>query len=121
MQDLVCRTFHKFWFEESSGRQDQIFAEGSSVTVEIAKKTEQMVEVLRKMPSNQLLVIVIKRNLALDFLSQSSKAAGISPVMLASVRKRCELMCKCLLEKILRVSFCVALKFTIQTLSSHNA
>ncbi|KAK1438915.1 hypothetical protein QVD17_04727 [Tagetes erecta] len=103
IQDIVCRTFHRFWFEESSGRQDQIFAEGSSVTVEIAKKTEQMVEVLRKMPSNQLLVVVIKRNLALDFLSQSSKAAGISPVMLASVRKRCELMCKCLLEKILRV------------------
>ncbi|KAM0009442.1 putative chromatin regulator PHD family [Helianthus debilis subsp. tardiflorus] len=103
IQDIVCKTFYEFWFEESSGRQDQFFAEGSSVTVEIAKKTEQMVEMLRKMPSNQMLVIVIKRNLALDFLPQSAKAAGISPAMLASVRKRCELMCKCLLEKILRV------------------
>ncbi|XP_076883333.1 sister chromatid cohesion protein SCC2-like [Bidens hawaiensis] len=103
IQDIVCRTFYEFWFEESSGRQDQIFAEGSSVTVEIAKKTEQMVEVLKKMPSNQLLVIIIKRNLALDFFPQSTKAAGISPVLVASVRKRCELMCKCLLEKILRV------------------
>lgn len=103
IQDLVCKTFYEFWFEEPSGSQNQIFAEGSSVTVEIAKKTDQMVEMLRKMPSHQLLVTVIKRNLALDFLPQSAKAVGISPVMLASVRKRCELMCKCLLEKILRV------------------
>ncbi|KAK9052474.1 hypothetical protein SSX86_029103 [Deinandra increscens subsp. villosa] len=103
IQDIVCKTFYEFWFEESSGRQDQIFAEGSSVTVEIAKKTEQMVEMLRRMPSNQLLVIIIKRNLALDFFPQSAKAAGLVPALLASVRKRCELMCKCLLEKILRV------------------
>ncbi|KAI3713140.1 hypothetical protein L1987_71712 [Smallanthus sonchifolius] len=103
IQDIVCKTFYEFWFEESSGRQDQFFAEGSSVTVEMAKKTEQMVEMLRRMPSNQLLVIVIKRSLALDFKPQAAKAAGISPVDLASVRKRCELMCKCLLEKILRV------------------
>ncbi|PWA63918.1 Armadillo-like helical [Artemisia annua] len=103
IQDLVCKTFYEFWFEEPSGSQNQIFAEGSSVTVEIAKKTDQMVEMLRKMSSHQLLVTIIKRNLALDFLPQSAKAVGISPVMLASVRKRCELMCKCLLEKILRV------------------
>ncbi|XP_071703668.1 sister chromatid cohesion protein SCC2 [Rutidosis leptorrhynchoides] len=102
IQDLVCKTFYEFWFEESSSPQ-QIFEEGSSVTLEIAKKTEQMVEMLRNMHSNQSLVIVIKRNIALDFLPQAAKAAGISPVMLASVRKRCELMCKCLLEKILRV------------------
>lgn len=103
IQDLVCKTFYEFWFEEPSGSQNQIFTDGSSVTLEIAKKTEQMVEMLRKMPSYQMLVIVIKRNLALDFLPQSAKAVGISPVMLASVRKRCELMCKCLLEKILQV------------------
>ncbi|KAJ9564113.1 hypothetical protein OSB04_000079 [Centaurea solstitialis] len=103
IQDLVCKTFYEFWFEEPSGSQNQIFTDGSSVTLEIAKKTDQMVEMLRKMPSYQVLVIVIKRNLALDFLPQSAKAAGISPVMLASVRKRCELMCKCLLEKILQV------------------
>lgn len=103
IQDLVCKTFYEFWFEESTGSQNKVFEEGSSVTLEIAKKTEQMVQMLRIMPSNQFLVIVIKRNLALDFLPQSAKAAGISPVMLASVRKRCELMCKCLLEKILRV------------------
>ena len=57
------------------------------------------------MPNHQLLVTVIKRNLALDFFPQSAKAAGINPVSLASVRKRCELMCKCLLEKILLVPF----------------
>lgn len=103
----MCKTFYEFWFEEPSGSQNQIFAEGSSVTVEIAKKTDQIVEMLRKMPSHQLLVTVIKRNIALDFLPQSAKAVGISPVMLASVRKRCELMCKCLLEKILRVYLCL--------------
>lgn len=69
----------------------------------MAKKTEQIVEMLRKMPNHHLLVAVIKRNLALDFFPQSAKAAGINPVSLASVRKRCELMCKCLLEKILQV------------------
>lgn len=69
----------------------------------MAKKTEQIVEMLRRLPNNQLLVTVIKRNLALDFLPQSAKAAGINPVSLASVRKRCELMCKCLLERILQV------------------
>lgn len=58
---------------------------------------------LRKMPNHQLLVAVIKRNLALDFFPQSAKAVGINPVSLASVRKRCELMCKCLLERILQV------------------
>nr|GEY86827.1 sister chromatid cohesion protein SCC2 isoform X2 [Tanacetum cinerariifolium] len=98
---FVCKTFCEFWFEEPSGSQNLIFAEGSSVTVEIAKKTDQMVEMLRKMPNHQLLVTVIKRNLSLIFC-QSAEAVGISPVMLASLRKRCELMCECLLEKILR-------------------
>lgn len=69
----------------------------------MAKKTEQIVQMLRRMPSLQLLVTVIKRNLALDFFSQSAKAVGINPASLASVRRRCELMCKCLLEKILQV------------------
>ncbi|CAL9008514.1 unnamed protein product [Prunus brigantina] len=58
---------------------------------------------LRRMPSHQLLVTVIERNLALDLFPQSVKAIGINPVSLASVRKRCELMCKCLLERILQV------------------
>lgn len=56
------------------------------------------------MPNHQLLVTIIKRNLALDFLPQSTKAVGINPVSLTSVRKRCELMCKCLLERILQVT-----------------
>uniref|UniRef100_A0A2N9ILA6 Sister chromatid cohesion protein n=1 Tax=Fagus sylvatica TaxID=28930 RepID=A0A2N9ILA6_FAGSY len=103
IQDLVCKTFYEFWFEEPSGSETQFFGDGSSVPLEVAKKTEQIVEVLRRMPNHQLLVTVIKRNLALDFFPQSAKAAGINPVSLASVRKRCELMCKCLLEKILQV------------------
>lgn len=99
----MCKTFHEFWFEEPSGFQAQIFRDGSSVPLEVAKKTEQIVDILRRMPNHQLLVTVIKRNLALDFFSQSAKAAGINPLSLASVRKRCELMCKCLLERILQV------------------
>lgn len=85
--------------------QTQYFGDGSSVPLEVAKKTEQIVEMLRGLPNHQLLVTVIKRNLALDFFPQSAKAAGINPMSLASVRRRCELMCKCLLERILQVIF----------------
>ncbi|CAK7338590.1 unnamed protein product [Dovyalis caffra] len=87
IQDLVCKTFYEF----------------CSVPLEVAKKTEQIVEMLRRMPNHQPVVTIIKRNLALDFFPQSAKAVGINPVSLASVRKRCELMCKCLLERILQV------------------
>ncbi|KAH9740318.1 Sister chromatid cohesion protein SCC2 [Citrus sinensis] len=103
LQDLVCKTFYEFWFEEPSGLQTQYFGDGSSVPLEVAKKTEQIVEMSRGLPNHQLLVTVIKRNLALDFFPQSAKAAGINPMSLASVRRRCELMCKCLLERILQV------------------
>lgn len=99
----MCKTFYEFWFEEPSGLQTQFSADGSSVPLEVAKKTEQMVEVLRRMRNHQFLVTIIKRNLALDFFPQSAKAAGINPVQLASVRRRCELMCQCLLERILQV------------------
>lgn len=104
-QDLVCKTFYEFWFEEPSGSQIQYFGDGSSVPLEVAKKTEQIVEMSRRMPNHQYLVTIIRRNLALDFFPQSAKAVGINPLSLASVRKRCELMCKCLLERILQVSF----------------
>ncbi|KAL4184364.1 hypothetical protein AMTRI_Chr10g225240 [Amborella trichopoda] len=102
IQDLVSRTFYELWFEEPSGVQTQFVADGSSVPLEIAKKTEQIVGMMSKMPNHQPLVTVIKRNLALDFLPQSAKATGINAVALATVRKRCELMCKCLLERILQ-------------------
>ncbi|KAF9624141.1 hypothetical protein IFM89_008079 [Coptis chinensis] len=103
IQDLVCKTFYEFWFEEPAGAQTQFVGDGSSVPLEVAKKTEQVVEMLKKMPNHQLLVTVIRRNLALDFFPQSAKAVGINPVLVASVRKRCELMCRCLLERILQV------------------
>ncbi|XP_010550011.1 PREDICTED: nipped-B-like protein B isoform X2 [Tarenaya hassleriana] len=103
IQDLVCKTFYEFWFEEPPGHQTQFAGDGSSIPLEVAKKTEQMVGLLKRIPSYQPLVVVIKRNLALDFFPQSAKAAGINPVALASVRRRCELMCQCLLEKILQV------------------
>ncbi|XP_074301970.1 sister chromatid cohesion protein SCC2-like isoform X1 [Silene latifolia] len=100
IQDLVCRTFYEFWFEEPSGKQ--YFGDDSSVPLEMTRKTEQIVDMLKKMPNHQALVTVIKRNLALDFLPQI-KGTGISSLALAAVRKRCELMCKFLLERILQV------------------
>lgn len=82
-----------------------MIADGSSVPIEVAKKTEQIVDMLRNMPNSHHLVTVIKRNLTLDFLPQSAKATGINAASLASVRKRCELICKRLLERILQVHF----------------
>uniref|UniRef100_A0A1J3FJ16 Sister chromatid cohesion protein n=1 Tax=Noccaea caerulescens TaxID=107243 RepID=A0A1J3FJ16_NOCCA len=103
IQDLVCKTFYEFWFEEPSGHHTQFASDASSIPLEVEKKTKQMVGLLRRTPNHQLLVTIIKRALALDFFPQATKAAGINPVALASVRRRCELMCKCLLEKILQV------------------
>ncbi|XP_021770923.1 sister chromatid cohesion protein SCC2-like isoform X2 [Chenopodium quinoa] len=100
IQDLVCKTFYEFWFEEPAGRQ--YFGDDSSVPLEVARKTEQIVDMLRKMPNHQPLVTIIKRNLALDFLPQS-KGTGANPVLLATVHKRCEMMCKFSLERILQV------------------
>lgn len=71
--------------------------------MEVANKTEQIVNMLRKMPNHLPLVTIIKRNLSLDFLPQSAKATGMNAISLASVRKRCELICKRLLERILQV------------------
>ncbi|KAG0481441.1 hypothetical protein HPP92_012299 [Vanilla planifolia] len=103
VQDLVCKTFYELWFEEPSECQTEYVGDGSSVPLEVAIKTEQIVDMLRKMPNHHLLVNIIKRNLVLDFLPQSAKASGINAVSLASVRRRCELICKRLLERILQV------------------
>ncbi|XWS44380.1 hypothetical protein CRYUN_Cryun15aG0040100 [Craigia yunnanensis] len=77
-------------FEEPSGVQTQYPGDGSSIPLEVAKKTEQIVEMLRQLPNHQFLVTVIKRNLVLDFFPQSVKAAGINRVSLAAERRRCE-------------------------------
>ncbi|CAI0388145.1 unnamed protein product [Linum tenue] len=116
IQDLVCKTFFELWFEEPSGVQTTFSGDGSSVPLEVAKKTDQIVEMLRRMANNHLLVTVVKRNLALDFFPQSAKAVGINPMSLASVRKRCELMCKCILERILQVEEMNNTEEEVQTL-----
>ncbi|CAA6657408.1 unnamed protein product [Spirodela intermedia] len=85
IQDLVCKTFYEFWFEEPSGTQTQFARDGSCVPLEVARKTEQIVNLLRKIPNHQLLVTRVN--------------AGL----IAQVRKRCELMCKHLLERILQL------------------
>ncbi|EEE66449.1 hypothetical protein OsJ_22834 [Oryza sativa Japonica Group] len=103
VQDLVCKTFYELWFEEPTGSHKHLVADGSSVPMEIAVKTEQIVDMLRKMPNHLPLITIVKRNLALDFLPQSAKATGINSSFMASLRKRCELICKRLLERILQV------------------
>ncbi|XP_078430216.1 PHD finger family protein [Wolffia australiana] len=103
IQDLVGKTFYEFWFEEPMGTQTQFSRDGSSVPLELARKTEQMVNLLRKMPNHQPLVTVIRRNLTMDFLPQSAKASGINAGLSAQVRRRSELMCKHLLERILQL------------------
>ncbi|KAI8011546.1 Sister chromatid cohesion protein SCC2 [Camellia lanceoleosa] len=60
--DLVCKIFYEFWFEEPSGLQTRLFGGSSSVPLELAKKTEQIVEMLRRMPNHQLLVSVEEMN-----------------------------------------------------------
>ncbi|KAI8010254.1 Sister chromatid cohesion protein SCC2 [Camellia lanceoleosa] len=62
IQDLVCKIFYEFWFEEPSGLQTRLFGGSSSVPLELAKKTEQIVEMLRRMPNHQLLVSVEEMN-----------------------------------------------------------
>ncbi|CAN0857844.1 Sister chromatid cohesion protein SCC2 [Linum grandiflorum] len=116
IQDLVCKTFYEFWFQEPSCVQTTFSGDGSSVPLEVAKKTDQLVEMLRRLSSHHLLITVIKRNLALDFFPQSAKAVGINPMSLASVRKRCELMCKCILERILQVEEMNNTEEEVQTL-----
>ncbi|XP_078180180.1 PHD finger family protein isoform X2 [Carex rostrata] len=105
IQDLVCKTFYELWFEEPSGSDKHYVADGSSVPMEVANKTEQIVDMLRQMPNHQPLITIVKRILVLDFLPQSTKAtSGINHAALASIRKRCELICKRLLERILQVN-----------------
>lgn len=100
IQDLVCRTFYELWFEESTDSQTQYVGNGSTVPLEIAERTEQLVDVLRKLNSHQPLITIIKRSL--DFCPQSARSIGTNAVSQAVVRKRCELMCQCLLERILQ-------------------
>ena len=119
----MCKTFYEFWFEEPPGHHTQFASDASSIPVEVEKKTKQMVGLLRTTPNHQLLVTIIKRALALDFFPQATKAAGINPVALASVRRRCEMMCKCLLENILQVNIdasclCIAGLVKYQNLTS---
>ncbi|XP_057824377.2 sister chromatid cohesion protein SCC2 isoform X1 [Cryptomeria japonica] len=102
IQDLVCRTFYELWFEESSDTQTQNVGDGSSIPLEIAERTEQLVDVLRRLHTHQALVTIIKRSLALDFCPQTAKSIGTNAVQQAIVRKHCELMCQCLLERILQ-------------------
>lgn len=104
MQDLVGKTFFELWFEEPTGHQSQYLGDGSVVPLEIAERAQQLVDVLRSLPSHQPMVTIIKRSLSLDFCPQNVKNASTSLVIQGAVRHRCELMCKCLLESVLKVS-----------------
>ncbi|XP_024530333.1 sister chromatid cohesion protein SCC2 isoform X2 [Selaginella moellendorffii] len=102
IQDLVCKTFYELWFEEHPGQQTQFVADGSIVPSEIAERVQQIVDVLKSLPNHQPIVMIIKRSLTLDFIPQGSKTAAPTNISQAAVRNRCELMCKYLMECILK-------------------
>jgi cohesin loading factor subunit SCC2 len=104
VQDLVGKTFFELWFEEPTNHQTQYLGDGSVVPLEIAERAQQLVDVLRSLPSHQAMVTIIKRSLSLDFCPQNTRNSATSMVTQAAVRHRCELMCKCLLESVLKVS-----------------
>lgn len=98
------KTFFELWFEEPTSHQTQYLGDGSVVPLEIAERAQQLVDVLRSLPSHQAMVTIIKRSLSLDFCPQNTRNSATSMVTQAAVRHRCELMCKCLLESVLKVS-----------------
>ncbi|KAI5058048.1 hypothetical protein GOP47_0026218 [Adiantum capillus-veneris] len=102
IQDLVCRTFFELWFEEPVNQQPYRNGDNSVVPSEIAERVQQLVDVLKCLQNPQAMVIIIKRSLALDFIPQSAKNSATGLVSQATVRNRCELMCKCLIENILK-------------------
>jgi len=75
----------------------------SVVPLEIAERAQQLVDVLRNLSSHQAMITIIKRSLSLDFCPQNVKNSATIMVTQAAVRLRCELMCKCLLESVLKV------------------
>ncbi|XP_031128419.1 sister chromatid cohesion protein SCC2-like [Ipomoea triloba] len=95
--DLVCKTFYDFWFYESSGSHSQFYGDGSSVSIEVSKKTEQIVDMMRRMPTHQPLVTVIKCNLALDFFFHSPLKLLVSTLyhllQFVSVVSLCAIAC----------------------------
>jgi hypothetical protein len=103
LQDLVGKTFFELWFEEPVGHHTQFLGDGSAVPLDITEKVQQLVDVLRRLPGHQPMVTIIKRSLALDFCPQNTKNTATSMMTQAAVRHRCELMCKCLLESVLKV------------------
>ncbi|MCO5609933.1 hypothetical protein L7F22_064168 [Adiantum nelumboides] len=102
IQDLVCRTFFELWFEEPTNPQSYRNGDNSVVPSEITDRVQQLVDVLKCLQNPQAMVIIIRRSLALDFIPQSAKNSATGLVSQATVRNRCELMCKCLIENILK-------------------
>lgn len=103
IQDLVGKTFFELWFEEPTGHNIQYLGDESVIPLEITERAEQLVDVLRNLSSHQAMVTIIKRSLSLDFCPQNAKNSATSMVTQAAVRLRCELMCKFLLESVLKV------------------
>ncbi|KAH7414591.1 hypothetical protein KP509_14G000800 [Ceratopteris richardii] len=102
IQDLVCRTFFELWFEEPTDQQSYRNGDNSMVPSEITERVQQLVDVLKSLQNPQAMIIIIKRSLALDFIPQSAKNSATCLVSQATVRNRCEMMCKCLIENILK-------------------
>ena len=78
--------------------------DGGVVPTEIGERAQQLVYVLRNLPSHQAMVAIIKCNLSLDFCAQNVKTSATSVDIPVVVRHCCELVCKCLLESVLKVN-----------------
>lgn len=96
IRDLVTKTLHELWFEEPTSRN------GTGAHSDVKETTQQLVEVLRRLPSSQPLVAIIKRSLAQDLNNHAEKGQEAAAVNPGAIWKRCEQMCKCLIESILQ-------------------
>eukprot|EP00897_Mesotaenium_endlicherianum_P005542 jgi/Mesen1/5015/ME000025S04414 len=98
IRDLVTKTFYELWFEDQLEAE---YRETSDIAPNLAAHTNELVEVLKKLPNNQPLVAIIKRSLSHG--AQSNKTAAGHIAVQNAVRRRCELMCKHLLDSIVQV------------------
>lgn len=96
IRDLVTKTLHELWFEEQLSSK-----RGTGPVSDVEETTNQLVEVLKRLPSNQPLVAIIKRSLAQDLDNQVDKGKEAAAVNPGAIRRRCEQICKCLIESIL--------------------
>ncbi|GBG74809.1 hypothetical protein CBR_g19320 [Chara braunii] len=100
IQDLVTRTLYELWFDPESGGAP--CGKTGEVSKAIVEKAQQLVDVLSAQPSHTTMVTVIKRSLMHGSAGNAVELDnGFVPIT-GAVRQRCELLCRCLLESVLK-------------------